>query len=181
MSLRSDHPLYMLWASVKRRCNPNSPIHKNQRTYNNVSLDPRFESSDDFVRWADEQIGSDRWPEFHLDKDLLVPGNKVYGPDTCCFLPKAINSALGIVQSNSSSYPGVSFCKQTSRYMATIRIDGVKQFLGRFDTPEAAFGVYCAAKRGEVTTKASIWKEQLDPKVYQALLAFDPKQIIDSK
>jgi hypothetical protein len=31
---------------------------------------------------------------FALDKDLLSEGQKMYGPDTCCFIPKALNSAL---------------------------------------------------------------------------------------
>lgn len=31
---------------------------------------------------------------WQLDKDLLCPGNKVYGPDTCLWLPRSLNSAL---------------------------------------------------------------------------------------
>lgn len=46
---------------------------------------------------------------------------------------------------NSTGMLGVTFCR--GRYQARIRVDGKLQFLGSFDTPEKAHGVYLAAKR----------------------------------
>lgn len=31
---------------------------------------------------------------WHLDKDILLKGNKVYSPETCAFVPAKINSLL---------------------------------------------------------------------------------------
>lgn len=49
---------------------------------------------------------------------------------------------------NSTGYKGVSFCKQTGRFRATIHLEGRKCVnLGRYSTPEAAYEVYKVAAR----------------------------------
>lgn len=42
----------------------------------------------------------------------------------------------------SSKYKGVSYCKQTKRWKATVRQTGISQTLGRFSTEEAAALAY---------------------------------------
>jgi len=32
------------------------------------------------------------WKGKSLDKDIIVPGNKVYGPEVCAFVPQAVNN-----------------------------------------------------------------------------------------
>lgn len=48
---------------------------------------------------------------------------------------------------NTSGYPGVSFHKKSGRWQAGIRVDGVRTYLGMYDTPEQAFSAYLDAKR----------------------------------
>jgi len=31
------------------------------------------------------------WEGKHLDKDILIPGNKIYSPDRCIFVSSLIN------------------------------------------------------------------------------------------
>lgn len=31
---------------------------------------------------------------YALDKDILIKGNKVYSPETCCFVPYEINTLV---------------------------------------------------------------------------------------
>ncbi|KQZ41804.1 HNH endonuclease [Ensifer sp. Root558] len=47
---------------------------------------------------------------------------------------------------NTSGLPGVSFCKQTSRWRAKIRVDGQQIHLGRFDDASEAYAAYLTAK-----------------------------------
>lgn len=50
-------------------------------------------------------------------------------------------------KTNASGVLGASLFKRTGRYVAMIRIDGKKRYLGYFDTAEEAHAAYLAAKR----------------------------------
>jgi group I intron endonuclease len=50
---------------------------------------------------------------------------------------------------NSSGYPGVSFVKKTGRWDAKIKIKGVEEYLGTFDTPEEASEAYLYRLRNQ--------------------------------
>lgn len=173
-----DHPLYKLWCSVVARTRPGSHMQRKQPCYRGVSLHPLFETFPRFRDWADKQPGSKLWPAFQFDKDLLSPTVKQYGPDNCIFLPAEINKAIGVRQrNNESGYPGVSWCKQTESWQATIRIDGKKRHLGRHHTKEEAFDAYCQTKREEMRSKALKWRDHIDPRAYEALMQYDLKTI----
>ena len=73
------------------------------------------------------------WKELELDKDLLVKDNKVYGPDTCCFLPQAINSIFssckkkinlhlpeGVHLTPNGKYEVRIFIKPNKRFIKTV-------------------------------------------------------------
>ena len=69
-----------------------SPLwHKQYPTYIGCSVCPEWRYFSKFRLWMSTQ----KWEGMALDKDILVKGNQVYGPDTCCFIPSAINSLFG--------------------------------------------------------------------------------------
>ena len=55
--------------------------------YVDVTCVPEWHLFQTFAEWCDVQIGfnNEGW---HLDKDILVKGNKIYGPDFCAFVPE---------------------------------------------------------------------------------------------
>lgn len=48
-------------------------------------------------------------------------------------------------RNNTSGFKGVTFHKVTGRFMAQIRSDGKKKYLGTFDTAQEAHDAYCVA------------------------------------
>jgi hypothetical protein len=63
--------------------------------YKNVSCCKEWFLYDNFYEWLHKQENFEIWknmPRSALDKDILVKGNKVYGPDTCCLVPNYVNS-----------------------------------------------------------------------------------------
>lgn len=55
------------------------------------------------------------------------------------------NCNRGPYARNRSGIKGVSYCKQTGRWRATVSIDGRMKQLGRFHSPEEAAAAYAAA------------------------------------
>lgn len=57
-----------------------------------------FKGFQEFAEWCQSEYGYMNVEQngrfWQLDKDILVSGNMVYSPDTCCFVPNRINSVF---------------------------------------------------------------------------------------
>lgn len=93
-------PLYTVWRAMQQRGNPS--YWETHKHYTNTSISDGFRSWDLFYEWAVIQVGydcfDDKGKPFELDKDLLGEDNKVYSEDTCCFIPRELNQALAMNQ-----------------------------------------------------------------------------------
>lgn len=158
------------WRDMFRRCYC-AKTQARQPTYKDCSI------ADD---WHDFQVFAE-WHETHdysalgydLDKDLLFKGNKKYSKETCCFVPRALNSLLTNRKAARGDLPqGVCFHKGTGRFAASIRINGKRKHLGLFDCPNEAYKSYKAAKEAYVRVSAIEWKGLIDEKVFNALIVW---------
>ena len=145
-----------------------------KKSYLECTVSAKFQRYIDFKTWCNIQIGFDQ-DGWVLDKDILVKGNKIYSPETCCFVPSEINAIFIRQQYIRGKHPiGVWFDKQSGTYQADLCV-GRKQRkrLGCFDTPEEAFYAYKQAKESYIKSLAEKWKDQIDPRVYEALLRYE--------
>ena len=69
------------------------------------------------------------WEGKFIDKDLLFPGNKVYGPDTCVFVTRQLNNLFTDHGGRGPHKQGVYKHGQSKRYVK--RTFG--ELLPRFD------------------------------------------------
>ena len=102
---------YKLWCCMLVRCYSDS-FKKKQPTYEGCEVSENFKSYEYFYEWCNKQIGFGN-KDWHLDKDLLIKGNKVYSENTCVFLPKEVNSLLTKREAlRGENLIGVSWSKQ---------------------------------------------------------------------
>lgn len=80
---------YKTWTSILCRCYSNVTRIRFP-TYIECTMCDEWKSLNAFKQWFDENYIEG----FHLDKDILVEGNKVYSPDTCRFVPQYLNKLL---------------------------------------------------------------------------------------
>ena len=142
-------------------------------TYDDCTVSANFKHYPYFKEWYFKQIGHDQ-ESWELDKDILVKGNKVYSEDTCCFVPKDLNNLLTHRKKDKGLYPvGVSYKPRINRYIAQIRKFKKVIHLGCFATPEQAFYAYKQAKEAYIKEVAELYKDQIDIRVYEALMKYE--------
>ena len=161
---------YRLWADMLNR-SYDEKLHQRQPTYLNCETSSEFLVLSEFCDWCQNQIGFNQ-PTFELDKDLLNKGNKEYHPDKCVFIPKEINSSLRTRKKMRGNLPiGVSLSRVGS-FMAMMNLGSAKKYLGSFPTPEQAFQAYKHAKEDHIKALANKYKDQIDPRAYEALMNY---------
>lgn len=172
-SIKRDIPEYLLWKSMLTRSYSVSYQDK-YPTYKGVSVDSNWLSMTNFIADVSLKVGYrkalfDNWV---LDKDLLSDG-KLYSNETCCFLPPEINGFLTHKKSINNDNPvGVSFHKITSKYKSEIRFNGKHYYLGLFSDKLEAFEKYKETKETFSKVLAESWKNEIDPRAYNALMNF---------
>ena len=83
-----EERIYALYHAMKFRL-------KTLRAYENVKLDPRWETFEGFRSTIHLVEGFAQWSKstgYVLDKDMK--GKRMYGPDTCVFMTRAENTSL---------------------------------------------------------------------------------------
>lgn len=105
---KKEYREYCLWKNLICRVYDYN-IHKTRPTYKGCFICDEWLTFSIFREWIrNPQNGySDG---YHLDKDILIKGNKVYSPETCCFVPSEINTLFTKRQNLRGKYPiGVTF------------------------------------------------------------------------
>ena len=174
----NSRPLYNLWKGMITRCYTDS-TSLNLEVYKDVTVCDEWLDFQNFAKWCIShpfyKSKDDNGKSYQMDKDILVRGNKVYSPDTCCFVPQEVNCLLLFSDKSRGDLPlGVSYVKHLRKYRADISRKKISdRVLGYYDTPEEAFEAYKAKREWYIKDVANEWKDRIDERVYQALLNYE--------
>jgi hypothetical protein len=166
-------PQYSCWQDMLTRCYSKKCQEINS-SYQECAVAEEWHNFQNFAKWYDQNYYEIKGERIHLDKDILVKGNKVYSQDTCVFVPQRINNLIVKSDSTRGEYPiGVHFEKQTNKFKTQCR-DGKcnTKNLGRYDTLEKAFQAYKTFKEKVIKQVAEEYKEKIPIKLYEALMEY---------
>lgn len=153
---------YATWSSMFSRCYRNR--HK---SYKEVVVCDEWHNFQIFAKWYYQNQVED----WHLDKDILVKWNKIYSPETCCFVPPEINYLFIKRQSDRGKDP-IGITEDKGLFKARISINNERVYLGIFNNKEDAFLIYKEAKEKNIQKIAIKWKDKIEEKVYIALINY---------
>lgn len=169
---------YKLWTNVLRRCY-STEYKVKQPTYQNVSCCKEWLYFPNFYEWLLSQCNYDKWfsnYQWAIDKDILVKGNKIYSPETCCLVPPHVNNLFIKGNAIRGDLPiGVSFDKEQEKYEAQCYIGRTTKKIGRYSTPEEAFFAYKKYKEALIkkTAQESYDQNEISLKCYEAMMKYE--------
>ena len=160
--------VYKTWSSMIRRCYSDK-YHKVKPTYKDCKVCEEWRYFSNFERWFKQHYKDG----YVLDKDILIQGNKIYSPDTCCFVPPYINGLLASNVKKRGDYK-IGVHLKDNKYIAQCDIDKYPTYIGRFDNENDAHEAYKKAKYGEIrrVAKGALEKGEINNRVYDALLNY---------
>jgi len=164
-----DHPLaYEVWRGMLRRCY-DEKLQEKIPTYIGCTVADEWHDFQNFAKWytSHDYYGLD----YHLDKDLMFRGNKIYSKETCSLVPAKINTILtNLSASNSKSLTGVTYKEKKGLFQARIKSSGIVRNLGFFETEIEAHNAYIRNKEKIVKMAAIEHRYEMEEVIFKALM-----------
>lgn len=164
--------VYRMWFDMLRRCYDEK--YKNTKcTYIDCCVCEEWKRFSVFHKWFDKH--KEEYKEgYQLDKDILVKGNKVYSPETCCFVPAFINALIlngGAKRNTKNGDTPIGVTYYCKRYYARMSKYGEVVKIGSFDNEKDAFNAYKQAREEYIKEVANEYytKGLITKRVYDAL------------
>ncbi len=166
---------YTIWQGMIERCYSEKALIK-APTYRGCTVCDEWKHFTNFKKWFDENYVDG----YCLDKDIIVAGNRIYSPITCCFVPNRINTTIAVKRRNKGEYPtGVHYNTDKKKFIASYSYveNGKRKVreIGRFNNPKDAQWAYKYAKELYVKNLATEYYNngEINKKVYDALLYWE--------
>lgn len=157
---------YALWNSMLERCF-SEKFHKKQPAYIGTTVEESWIELMTFHYWAKGHgLNKDNKSILQLDKDILVPSAKHYGPETSCFVPRQVNNVLidRFASQERTAPMGSYYSNRDKVYIACvcqIELGGKPKRvrLGVSEDPMTAHKLFQLGKAQEIENRIAWWKE----------------------
>lgn len=150
------NPFYVAWHGMLKRCYAPKYLAR-YPAYEGCTVCEEWLKFSVFKAWMELQS----WEGMVLDKDLLLPGNRAYGPDTCMFIPAWVNNFLANLVPKKRDLPmGVALYK--GLFVARYSQKDKPIIIGRFNTAEQAHIAYSQFRLPEIRQRIARYCESDD-------------------
>jgi len=169
---------HIKWKDMLSRCY--SPrMHKTNPTYKGCVVSEDWHDFANFYNWFKNINKIEDKLDFHLDKDILSDGSKIYSKENCCLIPRKINNIIcsPIRDKDSPTPVGVHLHKVCGRYQSYCNdFKGKRKSLGFHDNLEDAHRIYIKFKKQVLKECADFYKDVIPSRLYDKLINHDFKQ-----
>ena len=161
-----------------QRCYDN--IYRRTRpTYQDVTCCNEWLLYENFYEWLHLQENFGKWlngEKWELDKDILVKGNKIYSPETCCLVPHNVNCLFLKSDASRGNLP-IGVHKNRNAYECSCRdpLTDKDGYIGQSHTIEEAFQIYKNYKENLIKQIAQIEydKKNITKECYDAMMRYE--------
>lgn len=163
---------YTVWQSMIERCYAGLDRFA---AYADCTVHEDWHNFQNFAKWytSNEYYGKSG---YHLDKDILVSGNRVYSPDTCLLVPSEINQMFEYINpTHKGEVLGISFNDYSKKYLAHICMGNETKFLGSFKTKDLAHAAYIEFKKLYFRNMAIVHRDSISTHVFDILFDWQHK------
>ena len=157
-------PEYQAWSGMMGRCYSEAKL-KVDPSYRGCTVHPDWHNFQNFAKWYTEQENYGKG--YDLDKDILVKGNKLYSPETCCLVPKEVNAGVKF-----RTGFGIT-TRPEGTFQVRVNVFGKRISLGNFKDKELAKQAYLNHKIEYRKLIAEKYKSEIGARVYLALKNID--------
>lgn len=167
---RKDRICVKHWRNMMNRCYGES-YQKRNTTYIGCTVCDEWHIASNFKKWFDKNYVEG----YVLDKDIIIKGNKVYSPESCCFVPEYINNLLLRRQNDRGELPiGVTITRNGKYYVRVYKY-GKACVVGTFTSKKDAFNAYKKAKEEHIKRLATeLYNDgKINKNVYKALMNYE--------
>ena len=169
---------YKTWRDMLRRCF-DSKYKEKYTTYKDVTCCQEWLLYENFYEWLHNQENFEKWYDnkrWCLDKDILIKGNKVYSPETCCLVPENVNTLFVKNDIRRGNLP-IGVCIFEDKFMAQCRnpFTDEYEYLGCYSTPMFAFEKYKHRKENIIkqVAESEYFKGNIIKECYEAMMNYE--------
>lgn len=169
-------PAYESWFGMLKRCyDEKAKARKRNSKYNGCTVVDEWHRFSAFKKWFEDPENG--WRQgYCLDKDIIVPGNKIYGPQYCLFVPPEINQMITFNRGDDGLPLGVHYNKTLRKYTCCVNnpLTGELEHIGTFPSIDDAFNAYKERKEKYIQLVAKIYFEEgaITERAFNALMSF---------
>lgn len=168
---------YNAWSGMLARCFSKKKKDEH-KTYQDVTCCEEWLLYDNFYEWLHSQDNFDKWLNndgWHLDKDILIKGNKIYSPETCCLVPMNVNLLFVRNETTRGKLP-IGVCKNRNWFSSCCNnpITNKYEYYGLYNTKEEAFLEYKKHKEDIIKQVAGLEynKSNITEQCYNAMMNY---------
>ena len=169
---------YKTWCSMLLRCF-DEKYKTREPAYLDVTCCEEWLYYPNFYKWLHNQSNFDKWlcnDDWAIDKDILNKGSKIYSPETCCLVPRIVNSLFIKRANDRGLYPiGVTRHNDKFRARCDNPLLNTRKHIGLYDTAELAFMAYKKYKEELIKQVAQIEydKNNITEDCYSAMMNYE--------